>query len=146
MMKEWIKKYYKPYLRQPIIVLTVVRTLIALVLALLWDRFLNADRLRSLDMATGTFGLILLALAWFSYLGMDGVDGLSKILRFFRREKRKKKGTKRSAGGDLADYVDEDVVSFDELEDEEKSVCRFAANLLSGLIMLAVTAGIILSQ
>ena len=145
-MKEWIKKYYKPYLRQPIIVLTVVRTLIALVLALLWDRFLNADRLRSLDMATGTFGLILLALAWFSYLGMDGVDGLSKILRFFRKEKRKKKGTKRSAGGDLADYVDEDVVSFDELEDEEKSVCRFAANLLSGLIMLAVTAGIILSQ
>ena len=126
--------------------LTVVRTLIALVLALLWDRFLNADRLRSLDMATGTFGLILLALAWFSYLGMDGVDGLSKILRFFRREKRKKKGTKRSAGGDLADYVDEDVVSFDELEDEEKRVCRFAANLLSGLIMLAVTAGIILSQ
>ena len=146
MMKEWIKKYYKPYLRQPIIVLTVVRTLIALVLALLWDRFLNADRLRSLDMATGTFGLILLALAWFSYLGMDGVDGLSKILRFFRKEKRKKKGKKRSAGGDLADYVDEDVVSFDELEDEEKRVCRFAANLLSGLIMLAVTAGIILSQ
>ena len=142
-MITWIKEHYKKHMRQALIVQTVVRTLIAVVLSLLWDRFVNTDGRRGLDMATGTFALVLLALAWFAFLSLDGVEGPFGILRAKKKEQEKKK-IRRSAGGDIADHIDEEVVSFDELQEDEKKYCRLAANLLSGLILLAITGVLLL--
>ena len=125
-------------------VMTVVRVLIAMVLSLLWDRFINTDGLRSLDYATSALGLILLAFSWFSYLSQDGIEGLGKLFDFFRNRKAKKKGTMRSRGGDISDYVDDEVVSYDDLDDEDRKTCRFLANLLAGLIMLFITLVIVI--
>ena len=138
-MGAWIRKHYKKYMISPVITLTVVRVVIAVTAALLWHRFINRDGLRGLDQATGIFGLFLLALAWFSYLGTDGVDGPAGMWRAHRKQREKKKEAGRSAGGDMSDYVDEEVVSYSELEEHEKKYCRLAANILSGLLMELLT-------
>ena len=137
-MVNWIKKYFKRYMIQPIIVQTVVRTMIAVILAVLWDRLINRNHLRGLDQATGCFALVFFALAWFSWLSLDGVEGPVGVWRKKRKEAQKK-NTSRRAGGDIADYIDEDVVSFDDLQEDEKSFCRLASNLFSGLILLVAT-------
>ena len=39
----------------------------------------------------------------------------------------------------MADFVDEEVVSFDELEDEEKVVVNLLSNLVTGLIFVFIS-------
>ena len=56
--------------------------------------------------------------------------------------KNKKKKTKQSMGGDIADYLDEEIVSYEELDESEKAACQMAAFLISGMIL--VIAGIVI--
>ena len=39
----------------------------------------------------------------------------------------------------MIDFVNEDVVSFDDLEDDEKDACRMAADLICGAVFLLLT-------
>lgn len=41
--------------------------------------------------------------------------------------KNKKKKTKQSMGGDIADYLDEEIVPYEELDESEKVACQMAA-------------------
>ena len=56
--------------------------------------------------------------------------------------KNKKKKTKQSMGGDIADYLDEEIVPYEELDESEKAACQMAAFLISGMIL--VIAGIVI--
>ena len=53
-----------------------------------------------------------------------------------KRGKEKDRKSRQGSRGDIVDFVDEHVVSFDELEPEEQTACVLAANLLSGLLFL----------
>ena len=59
-----------------------------------------------------------------------------------KRKKNKKKKTKQSMGGDIADYLDEEIVPYEELDESEKAACQMAAFLISGMIL--VIAGIVI--
>ena len=52
------------------------------------------------------------------------------------------KKTKQSMGGDIADYLDEEIVPYEELDESEKAACQMAAFLISGMIL--VIAGIVI--
>ena len=45
-------------------------------------------------------------------------------------------------GGDIADYLDEEIVPYEELDESEKAACQMAAFLISGMIL--VIAGIVI--
>ena len=79
--------------------------------------------------------------AWFSYLNLDGLTPIDTAKKKFG-VKNKKKKTKQSMGGDIADYLDEEIVPYEELDESEKAACQMAAFLISGMIL--VIAGIVI--
>ena len=132
---RWLKKQYHRYMIRPIVTKTITRTLIGLVIVLLWDKYVNVERIgvSRLGFGLGAVGIILMAGAWFSYLHLDGLTPIDTA---------KKKLTKQSMGGDIADYLDEEIVPYEELDESEKAACQMAAFLISGMIL--VIAGIVI--
>ena len=125
---RWLKKQYHRYMIRPIVTKTITRTLIGLVIVLLWDKYVNVERIgvSRLGFGLGAVGIILMAGAWKKKFGV----------------KNKKKKTKQSMGGDIADYLDEEIVPYEELDESEKAACQMAAFLISGMIL--VIAGIVI--
>ena len=58
-------------------------------------------------------------------------------------EKQEKKKKKQHFTKDIVDFADEKVISFSELSDEERIVCRFLGDLLCAVLFL-IPAGIAL--
>ena len=110
---------------------------------LLWDKYVNVERIgvSRLGFGLGAVGIILMAGAWFSYLHLDGLTPIDTAKKKFG-VKNKKKKTKQSMGGDIADYLDEEIVPYEELDESEKAACQMAAFLISGMIL--VIAGILI--
>ena len=72
--------------------------------------------------------------AWLVYLRRDGTRiPRLKNLRFFHKKKPER------AYGDMIDYVHEDVVDFDDLDDDEKDLVSLATNLLCALAFIGVS-------
>ena len=141
---RWLKERFHRYMIRPIVTKTITRTLIGLVIVLLWDKYVNVERVGFSRLGFGlvAVGLILMAGAWFSYLHLDGLTPVDTAKKHFG-VKNKKKKPKRNTGGDIADYLDEEIVPYEELEDDEKAACQMAAFLFSGLVL--VIAGTIIS-
>lgn len=125
---------YKAYMVRPILYQCVTRCAVALAAVLVWDRFVPSSLLAVRDGCLAA-AVILLMMAWFVYLKLD--DMMVHHLLEDRRKKKKK--SKRRVGGDIADYVDEHIVSFDELEEGEQTACRLAADLLAAALFLAAS-------
>ena len=99
---------YKRYMFHPILYKTVTRTSIVAVLLLIW--------------------------AWVDYLRLDGVTIHHLLEEFKGMGKRQKKiHSTRS----IIDYADEKIVSFEELEPEERTYCSLLSNLVLGLPLVA---------
>ena len=79
---------------------------------------------------TTAFLLIYAALSWLNYLSLDGVNAPEIF-----KKKLFKKPPKRKMG-DMIDYVDEKVVSFEELDDDERTAASFVANLIAAVLFL----------
>lgn len=91
---------------------------------LLWDRFVHSPLSAARD-GCAVVAAALLLMGWFSYLKLDGV----RIHRLPEESGRQK--PKRQERGDIVDFVDEHVVSFDELEPDEQTTCILAAALVA---------------
>lgn len=128
-MKE-IFGIYKKYMFRPILYKTVTKLVIAIVLVLLWDRYINTFGLPAAEYGCFCIGGIIFLMAWFEYLRLDGM-GISHL-----NDKKQKKKKKRHSSSDMADFVDEQVVSYSELEPEERALCRLLSDLLCGGILL----------
>lgn len=129
-----MKKIFKRYMVHPLIYQVITKMVVVVVIALLWDRFVNVNgHLSMVRDAYFVLGLIFLMLSWFQYLRLDGVS--VKHL-FGTGEKRK---TKRNGTSDIADYADEKIISFSELEDEERTVVRLLSDVLTGLIFVIIS-------
>lgn len=120
---------------RPILYKCIARSALAVTALLLWNRVVNTGGQLSL-MRDGCFtaGALFLCLSWFSYLRLDGVT----IHHLLERPKKKKKT--RRGGSDIVDFADEHIVSFEELDEKERSVCSLAANLICAGLFLAVAA------
>ncbi len=125
---------YKAYMVRPILYQCVTRCAVALAAVLVWDRFVPSSLLAVRDGCLAA-AVILLMMAWFVYLKLDGM----MVHHLLEDRRKKKKKSKRRVGGDIADYVDEHIVSFDELEEGEQTACRLAADLLAAALFLTAS-------
>ncbi len=131
-MKRWLIQKIKPYMIRPIIYKTCSYLLLGMAVAFLWKRFINNTGLLPISYAYTVGGFFFLAAAWISYLRLDGID--VPILKFLPIGR----GRRAAASLDMSDYMDQQVVNFEELVDEEKHTCCLVANVICGLIFLAL--------
>lgn len=132
-----IKKFrniFKPYMVRPIIYKIATKSSIVLVLALLWDRFVNiSDRMSLRKDVFFIIGLIWMLFAWFQYLKLDGYT-----VQYVFRDKRERK-EKKHIQKDIVDFVDEKIISFEELEEDEKVLVNLLSNVITGLIYVLIS-------
>ena len=129
------KPSFEKYMIRPVIYQVFTRFLVGLCLALLWNRFV-APRVSAAALSWGCefFAVFFAAMAWLAYLRLDGV----KVPKFDRKLFRRKKTPER-AFGDMIDYVDEPIVSFEELSDEEKDLALLISNLIAMALFILVS-------
>ena len=101
---------------------------IALLIVLLWDRYVSRGTMSVVRDGGFAAGLVFLALAWVAYLRLDGMK--------LGRPKKERREKKHFATRDMIDFVDEHIVTFDELDDDQQLACILAANLFSGVVFL----------
>ena len=135
-MKKILSLYTREMIR-PIIYKCVNKGSIALVIVLLWDRYISHGTMSVVRDGGFAAGLVFFALAWVTYLRLDGV----KIGRVEKPPEKKK----HFASADIVDFVDEHIVTLDEMEEDERLACILACNLICGLIFLipALVAAVI---
>ena len=133
MHKDKKRPPFEKYMIRPVIYQVFTRFLTGLCIALLWNRFI-APRVAAANLSWGCeFGIVFFAaMAWFAYLRLDGVSVPKFDRKLFRRKKRPER-----AFGDMIDYVDEPVVSFEELSDEEKDLTLLISNLITMALFIA---------
>ncbi len=129
-MRKWLREHVGSHLIRPIIYKTLSYLPTALVLAILWKRFIDRAGVFPMSYAYTVIGVVFLASAWFSYLRLDGVNlSLMKLLPI---------GTprKRSSGpsSSMVDHIDVEIVSFAELSEEERATCRLLASVICSII------------
>ncbi len=122
---------YKKYMIKPILYKIAVRLAAAGVLSFIWYRFINTSE--QLHVVTHLFpvvGAVFFGLGWISYLHLDKFGGWGKL----KKRKRKKNSAQ------MWDHVDTEVVSFSELQPEERILCNLAANAVCCLLFMAAYA------
>lgn len=131
---------YKPYMIRPVIYQCVTKCAIALAAVLVWSRLVSGPLQAARDGCLAA-GIILLMMAWFAYLKLDGM----MVHHLMEDRKKTKKKRKRLLRGDIADYMDEHIIGFDELDEGEQSACRLAADLAGALVFLlaSLIAGVL---
>lgn len=119
---------------RPFVYMTFTRFILALTAALLIEHFIN-DPLRDISAyAFVFFGIFFAVLAWIAYLRLDGI----KLPKFMmKRVNLSKKPAIKY--GDMIDYTDEEIVSFEDLEDEEKDVCILLADIICAALFLLIS-------
>lgn len=135
-MRKKLRRLWQKHMLRPIAHMAFVRGVLGLTAALLWNEF-TAPR-SELPMRTFAFlflGVFLLVMGWMAYLRLDGI----KMPVFDRRLFEWNRKPKRTYG-DMIDYVHENVVSFDDLEEDEKDFCRLAANVLCGILFILLSS------
>lgn len=128
-----IKGIYQKYMLRPLIYMTAYRTMVALIVLLLIDRFVpNGPEVRM----TATFlAMVFALLAYLVFLRMDGL----RIPRMKYIRPKKKPDPMRNFG-DMADHTDDEPgVTFEELESDEKDFCSMVASLINLVIFLVVS-------
>lgn len=128
-MSKLAKFLKKPYMLRLTLTQCVTRCVFALAFLLLWRQFINRE-LPMISVGFFVMGVLLFVLAWFSYLGLDGLEAPVAHLKILN----KKQKSSRKRTNDMIDYVEEDVVTLDELSDEDRHVCKLISNFLSGTI------------
>ena len=107
---------------------------------LLWDRYVSDGYFTMWEAPGLVLGVGLLAWAWIDYLRLDGVT-IHHLLEEFKGVKPKKKFY---ATKSIVDYADEKIVSFEELEPEERIYCSMLSSLVLGLplVIVGIVAGL----
>ena len=82
------------------------------------------------------WGILCLVGAWLSYLQLDGLR-LPRLDQF--RTLLDRKRPKRQSG-DMIDFVDEEMQSYEALSDEERYLVLFLADLIIAIIFLIAAA------
>ena len=126
-MKQFLK-IYKPIMLRPIIYKLIVRLVIGLVLALLWNRYLNTQKLYSIvEYAFFVLGIVFFAVAWFNYLKLDGM----KIHHLNENQKKEKK--KKHILKFPIDFSDDMPSPADSLDPRDDAIATLISNAAAGI-------------
>lgn len=116
---------------RPVLYKALPRFITGLVLALLWDRFLNKEKLFQMtEHAFFVLGIVFFALAWVVYLKIDGF----RIHHLNENSAKPKKN--RHLFKHMADYSDEEPSPDDSLDENERLIAGLLANIITGLCFL----------
>ena len=129
-----LRAMYKGYMLHPILYKTVTRTSIVAVLMLLWERYVSDGTFSMWEAPGFLCGVVLLIWAWVDYMRLDGLT-IHHLLEEFKGIKPQKKF---HATRSIMDYADEKIVSFEELEPEERTYCSMLSNLVLGVPLVVV--------
>ena len=126
----------KKKMLRPFIYKLLGRIVTGLVLALLWDRFINIHKLYSMmDTAFFFLGFLFFALAWVNYLKLDSV-------KFHYLHKDKRQPGKKHKTKYMIDFIDEKPSSQDTtapaetLDEKEETVVALIANMAAGFCFM----------
>ena len=133
-MKKLISMYQK-YMFRPILYKSVTRVSVVAVLMLLWDRYVSDGKFTMWQAPALLLGVVLLAWAWVNYLRLDGVT-VHRLGEEFKDMGKKKK---LHATKSIVDFADERIISFEELEPEERIYCSMLSNLILGAALLIIS-------
>ena len=113
---------------RPIIYRLIPRLATGLVLALLWDRFLNVRKLYSMvERAFFVLGIVFFAMAWVNYLKLDGI----KIHHLNENRKKTKHKLKFPV-----DFSEEEPSPSDSLDTHEEAIVTLISNIVAGICFL----------
>lgn len=126
---------YKPYMLHAIFYKGVTRLSVAAAACLVWENFVSDGIFTLWEGPVLVCGITFLAWAWMGYLSLDGLSPRRLFTAGRAPEKSKKR---RHATSSMVDYADEHIVSFDELEPEERTFCSLATNLVLGSAMTLI--------
>ena len=132
-MKKLISMY-KRYMFRPVLYKMVTRVSIVAVVMLVWDRYISDGTFSMWEAPSLLCAAVLLAWAWVNYLRLDGVTIHHLGEEFKELGKKKKFHSTKS----IVDFADEHIVSFEELEPEERIYCSMLSNLVLGLALLVI--------
>ena len=120
-MKRFLK-LLQPHLTRPILYSALLKLTIGLCAVLLWERYLANGR--ELQQAIFFAAFYFLLWTWFQYLAFDG-------MRPFVPSEEEPKAS--ASGFRLKDLINTKIDAFEELEDDEKTVCRLCADAIAAV-------------
>ena len=130
--KKTLRSIFQRYMIRPTVYKAFSRFILALTASLLWDHFVNTGMLNMRAWAFTFFGVFFLVAAWLAYLRLDGVK-MPKI----NVPKLNKKPMRTY--GDMIDHTDEELISFEDLEPDERDLCVLIADAVLGVVFLALS-------
>lgn len=139
-MLRRIRERFTRDMIRPVIYQTFTRFGVTLTAILVWDRLANSGAV-PLPLSYGCMAAVIVyvLLAWMSSLRLDGVKAPVFDRSLFRFNRKKKNMDKFFQMTDIADYVDEEPVSFDELENDEKDICLLISNAVTSVLFIALS-------
>ena len=135
MKKKYIFRLARHQVR-PCIYLAATRFGAGMLVCVLWHRFANPNQLSLTAYGCFFMAAFFLVMSWLSFLRIDGMH--MPQLNLGKLFKKIKKSPMRSFA-DMSDYTDEEVISFDDLDDDDKNQCLLIANLACALIFLIIS-------
>ncbi len=130
-----VKKFFRIETTRVVAYKTLYRFLLGLIFLMAWNLFVNTQKYYSIfEIGFFTAGIFYFGFAWKNYLQIDGMrmyclEGLKNL-----KTKKKKAKVNKS----MVDYVDEETVQIDNLDDDEEIIACLFANLFSGGIYVFV--------
>lgn len=131
-MKKEKKKLYQKYMLRPLLYMTATRLMIAGIFLLIIVRFVSKGQ--GAEAAAAFLTALFALIAFLVYMRMDGL----RIPRMFHLKAKRKKDPVRNYG-DIQDHIDEEAVSFEELENNEKDFCSLASALFCMAVFLILS-------
>ena len=133
-MIKRIRKEFKRYMIRPLIYKVFTRFMITLCAALLWRHFVPPEKTGlTLSGLMTIIAALYVLFVWLAYLRLNGIS----IPRMNLRLKRHKDPV--HLYGDMSDYTDEEIYSFEELEQSEQDLCVFLADAALAVLFALIS-------
>ena len=130
-----LKKDFHPDMIRPLIYKVFTRGILALFAAQLIHRFAPAGAgLASFSGLSLLLGLLFALFCLFAWLRLDGFR-----IPHLKLPRMKRKDPPFLTGS-VADHIDDDIVSFDDLSEEEQNLCVLLADLILAAACLLLAA------
>ena len=130
-MKKF-KKYFVKKMIFPTAFALVIKLVVAAALTMLWNHFVNGEGwFDPISLVLSAVGVLYLLMGWLGFLRLDGVH-MPRVFSYKRANKKK------AQAGSMADVLNTEPETDDELDVDEKDFSSMASWLTSGIICLIV--------
>jgi len=133
-VRRWLSQRFHREMIRPLIYKVFTRGILALFAAQLIHFFAPpGSGLSSFSNLSLGLAFLFLLFAFLSWLRLDGLN-----IPHLKLPRLKRKDPPFLAGS-MADHIDDDIVSFDDLDSDEQNLCVFLANLILFVVCLLLS-------